>query len=691
MKKFGIVLLLGVAVTLASTAASEGLRARLEIVMLKLRGEFPEVPMGELPSLLKPGAGFDLPALVESRNPYSSLQLPDHLAAASDSGSAIFEGRCATCHGAAGQGGTGPSLTSGERRHGSSDWAMFRVVRVGVPGTAMSPSGLSFDDAWRVIGRVRAFQRDESIATASKADSTLEGEAISDDDLVDERDDLWASYAGGWSGRRSKEMSELTARSLPRLRLAWAYQIWPDPEASQTTPVAIHGLLIVTTAQDVIALDQQSGDVVWKYHRELPQDLKLCCGRVNRGVAVFGPSVFVGTLDAHLLALDLATGRLRWDAEVASPAEGGSITGAPLIAGGRVITGVAGGEFGVRGFLDAYDPATGQRVWRFYTVPGAGEPGSASWGAGAKARGGGGGTWVSGAYDPTLKLVYWGVGNPSPPYAPDLRPGDNLYTCSAIAIDVETGKLRWSYQFSPNDSHDWDAAQTPVLTDGTWRGEKRPLILWANRNGFFYVLDRRTGEFLRATPFVKQTWNEGFDSIGRPMLKPSALPTFQGAVVYPGNAGGTNWRPSSYSRQLGLLFVAARQDGSTFFRDPKLERSDGLFTGGRALPVPGEHPEHAILALELSTGQVRWRTPLFTRPKGPMLGGLLTLGDRLVLGSEESNLVAVDASTGRRVWRRNLGGSIVGAPITFRANGTPRLAVVAGSVLFVFELDAGAT
>ena len=694
LKEFRL-LWLGGLVLAVTAAVSPGIRVRLEILALKAEGELPEVSKWDLVPLIRPHSGFDLDALLETRSPYSSLLMPARFEGDSARGAVIFASHCAVCHGAEARGGMGPSLASADLRHGASDWAMFRTVRDGIPGTGMRSLGLSFDDAWRAIALIRSLQRAGTAAAATPVGQAADRAApIADHDLAtaDSRDDEWVTYAGGWRGHRNKSVPELTRTSIQRLHLAWAYQLRADPVASQSTPIAARGLLIVTTATDVVALDQRNGDVVWRFHRDLPLDLKLCCLRANRGVAVYGHAVFFGTLDAHLISLDLGTGALRWDIPVARRQDGASITGAPLVADGKLIIGISGSEFGARGFLDAYRPEDGTHLWRFYTIPAAGEPGSQTWPSDRRAAlGGGGGAWVTGAYDPNLRLLYWGVGNPSPAYAPDTRPGNNLHTCSVIALDIDSGTLKWSYQFTPNDSHDWDAGQSPILTDAVWQGKKRQLILWANKNAFFYVLDRATGEFLRATPFAKQTWNDGFDSLGNPRVRAASLPTPKGVLVYPGNAGATNWWPPTYSEGLGLLYVPVWDGGGWFFRDPHLDRSDGLFTGGRVLPVPGERAQHLIVALDVATGQARWRAPLFTLPHGAKSGGLLGVGDRLVLGSEESSLVAFDARTGERVWQENLGGDIGGAPMVFRVDGKPRLAVTAGAVLFVFDLGGPAT
>ncbi len=664
--------------------ASPAVRIRLRLMGLKLVGRLPDVPVRDFLPLMKPHSGFDMEALLESRSGASTLLLPDELAGDTLVGSRLFEQRCARCHGPQGEGNVGPSLVAGTPRHGASDWSMYLVIRNGVPATAMQPTGLSFGEAWQVIALLRARQR--GLAKAVPA-VPARARPVEEADLAagDVREEEWLSWSGGWSGRRHRVAPELTAEALARLRLAWAYQLPPDPEVSQSAPIAVGRLLIVTSAEDVIALDAATGGVVWRRHHPVRGSPQLCCARSNRGVAVYGTRVFVGTLDGRLLALDLDTGRQVWETEVGDPREGVSLTGAPLVADGRVIVGMGGGEFGVRGYLDAYDPGSGKRLWRFYTVPRQGEPGSETWPAGGMSHGGGG-TWTTGAYDPDRHLLYWGTGNPAPVFAPELRPGDNLYTCSVIALDIRTGTLRWSYQFTPNDSHDWDSAQTPILVDGAWKGRSRPLMLWANRNGFVYVLDRETGEFLYATPFVRQTWNEGFDSAGRPRVAAATAPTPGGTLVYPSANGAANWRPASYSPELGLLFIAGIEKGGLYIRTRNDAGARGTYLGGSAVPLKAAR---SFVAFDLASGTFRWRVA------GPpdsssAIGGLLSVGDRLVLGGAGTQVFAMDARTGHRVWSVRLGANVVTAPVLFRVEGQPRVAVTAGSVLFVFGLNGPA-
>lgn len=682
-----VVLTLCMVGLMGAAAAWEGPRVRLQLIAMKLMGDLDGIGIRDLIPLMKPRSGFNLPHLVQSGNAYASLEVPPR-ALADTSGSQIFQSRCSSCHGSGADGGVGPSLVSGELRRGATDWAMYRVIQDGVPSTPMRPTGLSFPDSWRVIGYLRTLQRHRRSAAAAGGTSKLAPLTTAELLVAAEQDSEWVVYGGDLSGRRHKDVPEFTAASVGRLGLSWALQVPSDPANSQSTPLAVRGLVVVTSVLGVIAANQATGDVVWRYYRDPGSDVSLCCGRASRGAAVYGNLVFYATLDAHLIALDLETGQVVWDVTVADAEHGYSMSGAPLVADGKIIVGVGGGEFGIRGFLDAYDPPTGKRLWRFHTVPLPGEPGGETWPAG-RAKRGGGSTWVTGAYDPQLRLVYWGVGNPGPDFAPDIRPGDNLYTESVIALDVDQGTLRWSYQFTPNDSHDWDATQQPVLVDATWEGAPRKLMLWANRNGFFYVLDRVTGAFLRGTAFVRQTWNDGFESNGRPKIRPGMDPApGSGTVVYPSVGGATTWWPPAFSPGLDLFFVPARDMASVFFREEDLVDGTGQYVGGRAVPMATKPPENSILALDLHTGQVRWRARL-SEVRRAWMGGLLSLGDRLVIGGYGPYLFIYDARTGAQVWSRNLGATIAAPPVVFRVDGDPRLGVVAGSVFYVFELTDG--
>ena len=361
----------------------------------------------------------------------------------------------------------------------------------------------------------------------------------------------WLTYSGDLQGHRHSLLTQITPGNIRSLELAWAFQAL-SVEKFEATPLVIDGVLYtVQPPNDVVAIDAASGRIFWTYSYSPSMQARPCCGRLNRGLAILGDSLFMGTVDGRLLALDAKTGRERWNVVVAGarPEAGYSFTLAPLVVKDKIIAGPAGGEFGIRGFIAAFDPATGNELWRFYTIPGPGEKGHETW-TGDSWRQGGGSIWTTGTYDPELNLTFWGTGNPAPVFTGDDRSGDNLYSNSLLALDPDTGALKWHFQFTPHDEFDYDATQVPVLAEIEYSGQRRKVVLLANRNGFFYVLDRTNGEFLFARPFSKVTWTTGLDAKGRPqnMVKP----TSQGTVVYPHLAGATNWYSPSFNPKTGL-------------------------------------------------------------------------------------------------------------------------------------------
>ena len=367
---------------------------------------------------------------------------------------------------------------------------------------------------------------------------------------------------------------------------------------------------------------------------------------------------------------------------VADNAMGYSITAAPLAFGDLVVVGISGAEAGIRGFLDAYDAQSGQRRWRFYTIPAPGEPGAETWG-GDSWKTGGGSTWVTGSYDPALGLVYWGVGNPGPDWNGDSRPGDNLYTCSLIALDAGTGALRWHFQFTPHDTHDWDATEIPVLFDGRFHGRPRHLVAMANRNGFYYLLDRGTGQFLLGEPYIRQEWADGLDSAGRPRMRPNIEPTEAGNPLTPNLHGGTNWYSPSYSPQSGLFYVAARQMGSRYFKYPASYTPGRYFMGGGEAEVGGDSAQGAVRALDPLSGKARWSFPLHSPP---WAGLLSTAGGLVFGGSNEGVIFALDAATGLPLWHFQTGAMINANPMAYAVGGREYVAMAAGSSLLVFAL-----
>jgi alcohol dehydrogenase (cytochrome c) len=493
----------------------------------------------------------------------------------------------------------------------------------------------------------------------------------------------WLTYSGDLGGQRYSPLRQINARNVGALRPAWIYQAM-TPGVIQASPLVVDGIMYLTEFQGhVVALDARSGRVLWRYGQVLPEQLlTLGFGPTNRGVAIIDSTLFVGAPDARLVALDARSGAVRWIAPVADNALGYAITAAPLAVGQLVIVGISGAEAGIRGFLDAYDARTGERRWRFYTIPGAGEPGVDTWG-GESYRTGGGSTWVTGSYDPELNLLYWGTGNPGPLWNGDSRPGDNLYTCALVALDAATGALRWHFQFTPHDTHDWDATEIPVLLDGVVKGTRRRLVTMANRNGFYYVLDRVTGEYLSGTPYIQQTWASGLDAKGRPIVRPNSAPTPEGTDVTPNLHGATNWFSPSYSPRTGLFYVASRQMSSRYYKYPVSYTPGHYFLGGGESEYGGDSARGAVKALDPTTGAVRWSFPLFSPP----WAGLLSTGGNLVFGgTNEGVFYALDATSGNPLWHFQTGAVINANPVSFAAEGKQYVAIAAGSTLQVFGL-----
>src|SRR5258706_343969 len=394
---------------------------------------------------------------------------------------------------------------------------------------------------------------------------------------ADKEPQNWLTYSGTMMSQRYSQLTQVTPQNVKNLEQQWVFQA-RSLEKFEATPLVVDGIMYTVQApNDVVALDPVTGRVFWTYSYSPSPQSRPCCGRVNRGVAIVGDTLFMGTIDAHLVAIDAKNGRLLWNTTVAKDESGYAITHAPLVVKDKVIVGVAGGEFGIRGFIAAYDVRTGKEVWRFYTIPGPGEPGHESW-SGDSWKTGGASVWMTGSYDPTLNLTYWGIGNAGPDYNGDERGGDNLYSSSVVALDADTGKIKWHYQFSPQDEFDYYATQVPVLADIAFGGQPRKVMLWANRNGFFYVLDRATGQFLLGKPFVEVNWASGFDEKGRPMRISGKVPTAQGTVIFPGNQGGTNWYSPSFSPRTGLFYIPSWVNYSSIYI-----KADAEYTEGRRL------------------------------------------------------------------------------------------------------------
>ncbi len=509
----------------------------------------------------------------------------------------------------------------------------------------------------------------------------------------------WLTYNGTYSSQRYSQLAQITPANVDDLELKWMLpnQVFG---AWQSNPIVVDGIMYVTQRpNDVMAVDVATGRVFWLYRHTNAPNALVCCGANNRGVAILEDKLFMGTLDAHLVAIDRINGQPLWKTEVGDVNLAYSITMAPLVVKDKVLVGVGGGEFGIRGYVAAYDADTGEEAWRFYTIPGPGEPGHDTW-EGDDWEHGGAPVWITGSFDPDLNLTYWGVGNPGPDWNAEQRPGDNLYSDAVVALDADTGELVWHFQFTPNDGYDYDAVQVPVLADMQWEGEQRRLMLWANRNGYFYVLDRETGEFLSGEPYVRVNWSSGLDQNGRPIPTPQP----EGMPTWPGNQGGTNWYPPSFSPRTGLFYFAAWEDYATIYRPEESEYQPGrAFLGGGfdvLTPAPGapgvgigrtnpinnwtdEVGHAAVIAMDPLTSQPRWKYEQFDVSDSGML---TTASDLLFTGGREGHFHALDARTGELLWRASLGGQIVMAPVTYLVDGQQYISVISGNSLVTFGL-----
>lgn len=494
----------------------------------------------------------------------------------------------------------------------------------------------------------------------------------------------WLTYDGDYSSHRHSLLTQLTSTNVSQLKAVWVYQ---SREAGrwEVTPLVVDGTIFVSERPNIVtALDGRTGRPLWNYRRSMATDVNACCGVVNRGLAILGDAVYLSTFDCHLVCIDANTGKERWDKVVIDYKQGYSMTGAPLAVKDKIIVGIAGGELGIRGFIDAYDAKTGAQAWRFWTIPAAGEPGNETWGTGDAWKHGGVGTWLTGSYDPELNLIYWGTGNPGPDYNGDGRPGDDLYACSVVALDADLGKLRWYYQYTPHDVHDWDSLEIPVLIDAKVNGQPRKLLTQANRNAFFYVLDRATGEFISGKAFAKETWASGLDAKGRPILVADKAPTTEGTTVYPGLEGAANWMSPSYSPRTGLVYVHAQDDYGQVYSKSKADYTPGQdYEGGGGHNILGAEPYGVVKAIEATTGNVKWE---FREQTSSYAGILTTTTGLLFTGTKEGNFYALDAADGKPLWHFQTGGEIASGPVTFMVDGKQYVAVAAGEGFFAFGL-----
>ena len=501
----------------------------------------------------------------------------------------------------------------------------------------------------------------------------------------------WPMYWGDYRGTHYSALTQIDNSNVARLQAAWTFPM-PRPDLLEVTPVVIDGVMYASQPGLTVALDARTGRELWRSVRQPKVKNPNEINPFNRGVAVLDRRVFVGTLDAALLALDAGSGATLWETQVADSMLGYTITSPPLVVKDKVIVGVSGGEFGARGFLDAYDAASGKRLWRWYAVPGPGEPGHDTW-LGDSWKQGGGPMWLTGSYDPSLNLVYWTVGNPGPQIDRSVRGDlDNLFTDSVVALDADTGQRKWHYQFTPNDGHDWDSCQDVVLVDRQWRGQMRKLLLHADRNGYFYVLDRVTGQFLSATPFVYANWASGFSSAGRPQIVPGSNSSRDGSFfVYPTIGGGTNFQAPSYSPLTGWFYLQYAEGGQRYASSPEPFEPGKQYIGRapKVDPAVGPKPNEpgrssGVKAIDPETGKTMWDVKTYQRT---LAAGVLATGGQILFAAlRDGNLAALDARDGRHLWHFQTGANIAASPMSYAVGGRQFVAIAAGHTLYAFAL-----
>jgi len=497
----------------------------------------------------------------------------------------------------------------------------------------------------------------------------------------------WLTYSGTYLSQRYSGLNQITPENAKDLTLKWVFQS-RSLEKHEVTPLVVDGIMYtVQGINDVMAIDASTGKTIWSYLYKPDPIARNCCGQETRGLAIQGDKVFLAALDTNIIALNSKTGKEIWKTQAADPKQRYSMTHAPLVIKDKVIAGVAGGEFGIRGFIAAWDVNTGKEVWRFYTVPGPGEPGHDTW-AGDSWTHGAAPIWETGSYDPDTNLTFWGTGNAGPDWNGDARLGDNLYSSSVIALDADTGKLKWYYQFSPHNEFDWDSTQIPVLADIQFQGSPRKVMLWANRNGMFYVLDRTNGKFLLGKPFAKVNWATGFDEVGRPIRTPGIEPTKEGTLVYPGNQGATNWYNPSFSPRTGLFYIPTWENSSSIYsKGEKPPEYDVTKSFSGDFPKPGNANEDvysAIRAIDPNTGDRKWEFRLAAA--STEAGVLTTAGDVLFSGGRDGQFYALNARDGKLLWETNLGPSVSAGPMTYMVNGKQYISIQCGNALYTFGL-----
>jgi alcohol dehydrogenase (cytochrome c) len=656
-------------------------RWRGEAIVLLLSGKIPDVRFIELLRLIAPGSRqVEISRIVRNHNPYASVHIPGNTPADIAAGARVFSAECAGCHGADAGGGPGaPPLLGREFKHGDSEWALYRTIRYGVPETAMMAHPIGWQHIWQVIAYIR------SLGVASEASAGLPLKQARLEKLRVPFSDLtaagqpgvdWLSYSGSYAATRHSALTQITPENVSRLALRWLMQLPSSADKVESSALVRNGVMFITIPPaTVLALDATNGHKLWE-HVHSYERIGAGEGPIgqNRGVAMLDDRVFVGTWDAKLTALDAATGKVVWETAVDPDYPRSYISAAPLALRDLIVTGVGTAPQDSRGFISAYDAHTGAQRWRFDCIPGPGMPGHDTW-QGNSWKHGGVGSWMTGSYDPQSDTLYWGCGGPKPDFDRSTRMGDNLYSNSVVALRGSTGQLLWYFQFTPGDAHDWDSTQAPVIADRITPGGVQKRLLWANRNGFYYVLDRDTGRFIRGAPFVETNWNAGLDARGRPISPIETLRAPQGQPVYPGAKGGTNWWPPTYDPVLDLFFVPVLEQGMVFFPT------------AQSLPSPaGRSFYTAVRALDASTGKRVWEYRQPARLVNNDTAGLMSTQAGVVFGGDETRFFALDGRSGKLLWSVETGGTIMAAPVTYEVGGEQFVTIAAGRSILTFAL-----
>jgi len=490
------------------------------------------------------------------------------------------------------------------------------------------------------------------------------------------------TYGMGYQQHRYSPLKQIDKSNVQRLVPVWNLSM-DNQWGEQAQPLVYQGVMYVTDAKSTVAIDVATGKQIWKTPSDWPADVPrvVCCGVSNKGAAILNGKVFRTTLDSFVVAMDMKTGKELWRQQAADYKQGYTMTAAPQIANGVLITGMSGAEFGVRGFLDGWDPDTGKHLWRRYTVPGPGEKGYETWPADDSYLHGGGSTWITGSYDPDLDLAYWGTGNAGP-WNPTKRPGDNLYTASLLAIRPKTGEIVWHFQFTPHDMYDFDATWEMILAEIPFGGQKRNVVMQLNRNGFLYIFDRANGSLLSAKPYEKANWASKIDlETGRPVVTDLSKRLLAGEQVemWPSTRGGKNWSPAAYNPETGLLYANTLHLASIYRFVPLEPMIPGMryqFVENKIAPhAEGEAVGH-VDAINPLTGEPVWRTPLTDTPQYSAI--LATGGGLLFTGKETGEFIALDADTGKPVWQFQTGSGINAQPITYTHDGEQYVTVLSG-------------